>query len=443
MSGQTRALTVILAVLAALVSGSGRAQPQPNGPQFQVNSYTTFEQRRARVAADSAGDFVVVWQSYGSDGTDQDLHSIQGQRFDAEGIPLGPQFQVNTYTTWEQYLPTVAANASGGFVVAWESQGSNGTDNFDYSIQARVYAPDGSPLGDQFQVNTYTSNAQLGPVVASDAQGGFVVAWESNGSGGTDTNGLSIQARRYDAAGAPLGDQFQVNTYTTFAQVAPTIAVGPQGSFVIVWQGSTASGIAAQRYDSNAVPVGPEILVNEFTTGSPGDPSVAEDGQGRFVIAWDSNGSNGGDTDGRSVQARRFDSDGSPLSGDFQVNQYTTGNQYVPSVASDSGGGFVVTWQSYGSSGNDSEFESIQARTFDANGVATFGDIQADSYTSGTQIFSAVAMDPHGDFVVTWESYGSPGTDSSTFSIQGRRYDGLFRDGFESGDASRWSAMAP
>ena len=45
------------------------------------------------------GDFIVVWRSFGSDGTDTDSGSIQGQAFNSAGAPLGGEFQVNTYTT--------------------------------------------------------------------------------------------------------------------------------------------------------------------------------------------------------------------------------------------------------------------------------------------------------------------------------------------------------
>ncbi len=78
----------------------------------------------------------------------------------------------------------------------------------------------------------------------------------------------------------------------------------------------------------------------------------------------DSVGSNGGDSDQVSVQARRFDSGGVPQGEEFQVNQFTTRDQAYPSVASDSEGGFVVAWLSNGSQGSDSDSDSVQMRTF-------------------------------------------------------------------------------
>ena len=45
-----------------------------------------------------------------------------------------------------------------------------------------------------------------------------------------------------------------------------------------------------------------------------------------------------------------------------------------------------------------------------------------------------------GEIVVVWDSGASDGTDSSSFSVHGRRFAiSLFADGFESGDPCRWS----
>src|SRR5262245_10426985 len=69
-------------------------------------------------------------------------------------LPAGPGFQVNSYTTNNQYGPSVAADADGDFVVVWQSQGSSGGDSSGYSIQGQRYTRAGSAVGSQFQVNT-------------------------------------------------------------------------------------------------------------------------------------------------------------------------------------------------------------------------------------------------------------------------------------------------
>jgi hypothetical protein len=88
---------------------------------------------------------------------------------------------------------------------------------------------------------------------------------------------------------------------------------------------------------------------------------------GDFVVAWMSKNSPGKDNNDSSIQARRFDSDGSPATNQFQVNTTTAGYQFLPSVAALSPGGFdafVVTWASNSSAGTDTDFNSIQAQSY-------------------------------------------------------------------------------
>jgi hypothetical protein len=55
----------------------------------------------------------------------------------------------------------------------------------------------GTPQGAEFQVNTYTTSYQENPSIGVGAFGGFIVAWDSGGSGETDTSAGSVQARRF------------------------------------------------------------------------------------------------------------------------------------------------------------------------------------------------------------------------------------------------------
>ncbi len=154
------------------------------------------------MAAHASGDFVVVWMSDGSAGSDSDW-SVQGQRYDASGNAVGSEFQVNTYTTGTQGGPSVAVDADGDFVVVWQSYGSAGSDGSAFSVQGQRYDASGAAVGSEFQVNTYTTGDQGDPSVAVDADGDFVVVWESYGSAGSDTSG-AIQGQRYTSAGGPV-----------------------------------------------------------------------------------------------------------------------------------------------------------------------------------------------------------------------------------------------
>jgi hypothetical protein len=195
MKGMGATLILLLFMFAATAWSQS---PVPLGGIFQVNTYTTSVQSDASVGFDADGNFVVVWHSFGSTGTDTSGFSIQGQRYDAAGTVVGDEFQINTLTTAGQRFASVAVDSDGDFVVVWSGFSSSGTDTSLYGINGQRYDSSGAPVSGQFQINTYTPGNQINPSVAAGAGGGFVVVWTSYGSSGTDTAVPSIQGQRYD-----------------------------------------------------------------------------------------------------------------------------------------------------------------------------------------------------------------------------------------------------
>jgi hypothetical protein len=345
--------------------------PVTVGDQFQINTYTNLAQIRPSLALRADGDFIVVWDGTGSSGTDTFDASIQGQRLDPAGTAVDGEFQVNTYTTDAQGPAFVGVAADDNFVVVWRSLGSSGTDTDLSSIQGQRFDAAGTGAGGQFQVNTYTTSHQYNLALAVGTDGSFVVVWDSDGSSDTDTDLSSIQGQRFDPAGVTVGGQFQINTYTTNGQGFPSVAVDADGDFIVVWSGRALSGtdtdsdsIQGQRYDATGAAVDGQFQINTYTTLGQVFPSVAAGADGSFVVVWQSNGSSGTDTSYTSIQGQRFDPAGTAVGGQFQVNTYTTFPQFVPKVALDIDGDFVAVWYSLGSSGTDTSLHSIQGQRF-------------------------------------------------------------------------------
>ena len=308
----------------------------PLGPEFRVNTYTTGHQLDASVAADAAGDLVVVWGSNDQDGSGS---GVFGQRYTSTGTPLG-EFRVNTYTTSTQYYPSVAASAAGNFVVVWNSLGQDGSG---LGVFGQRYAAVGTPLGPEFRVNTFTTGHQGSAAVACDTAGNFVVTWPSYAQDGSL---WGVFGQRYASSGAPLGPEFRVNAYTTDTQHWPAVALDSSGNFVVVWHGymqdGSARGIFGQRFTNTGTPLG-EFRVNTYTTSDQSFPRVAADAAGDFVVVWGSDDQKGST---QGIFGQRYDPVGTPLGPEFRVNTFTSFHQSAPAVSADSSGDFVVVWTS-------------------------------------------------------------------------------------------------
>jgi hypothetical protein len=126
----------------------------PLGGEFQVNTYTSMSQKQSAVAALSGGGFVVTWTSFEQD---VDGDGVYGQIFDSGGNTVNGEFQVSTYSDDDQQYPSVAALSSGGFVVVWESYGQDGSSE---GVFGKLFDSAANPVGEEFQVNAYMVHSQ-------------------------------------------------------------------------------------------------------------------------------------------------------------------------------------------------------------------------------------------------------------------------------------------
>ena len=403
MRSDLRVSSLLPLVLVCVLRASC-APAQAVGPEFRVNSYTTEKQQRPRIATNSSGNFVVAWMSTAQDGSGE---GVFGQRYASTGAPLGTGFQVNTYTTGAQNLPSVAIDSGGSFVVVWQNATQDGSS---YGIFGQRYGSAGAPLGAEFQVNTYTTDAQGYPSVASASGGNFVAVWQSDQFGG-------VFGQRFSSTGTPLGTEFLVSTYTTGGQSRPIVASDPGGNFVVVWQNGAQDGsifgVFGQRYSSAGTPLGAGFLVNTYTTNGQFSASVASGPDGSFVVTWNSYTQ---DSSFFGVFGQRYSSSGGPLGGEFRLNTYTTGIQRSSSVASDSGGNFVALWQS---DNQDGFKDGVFGQRYGSAGEPLGGEFRVNTYTTSYQNYPSVASSSGGSFVVVWQGDSQ---DGSLYGVFSQRY---------------------
>ena len=195
--------------------------------EFRINTVTTANQYDSDVTALTSGGFVVTWTSYLQDGSGL---GVFAQRYDSSGVTVGNEFQVNTTTVSNQKGPSVAALSDGGFVVAWESWQQDGSS---YEIVTQRYDSAGNTVGTEILVNTTTTYQQTEPHVIGLDDGGFVVVWTD--SSGADAHSEGIFTQRFASDGTPVGGEELINSFTSNAQNRPEVAQLTDGSLAFTW----------------------------------------------------------------------------------------------------------------------------------------------------------------------------------------------------------------
>lgn len=328
------------------------------------------------------------------------------------GSAVSGDVQINTYTLNSQFRPSVAMDSSGNSLVTWASENQDGSG---YGVYGQRYDATGAVVGGEFKVNTYTTGEQTYPSVAMDSSGNSVVTWQSMAQ---DTSWLGIFGQRYGASGNTVGGEFQINSYTPEDQSYPSVAMDSSGRSLVTWmsygQDGSGYGVYGQRYDTAGNTDGAEFNINTHTNDEQGNPSVAMNSTGKSVVTWQSYNQDGS---GYGIYGQRYDAAGNTDGGEFKVNTHTASQQYYPSVAMDSFGNFLVTWSSDGQDGNS---YGIFGQRYNADGSLNGSEFQINTHTSGQQVSSSVAMDSNGNSVVTWISFGQDGSSDGIF---GQRYD--------------------
>jgi hypothetical protein len=305
--------------------------------------------------------------------------------------PIGGEFQINTFTADRQSYPSASA-AGAGFVVVWRSQ----QDGSDAGIFGRRFNSSANPLASEFQINVRTLADQFQPRVAGSDTGAFVVVWVGYG-GGFPLEG-SVFARRFDSAGSAVGGEFQVNTYTTDTQKYPAVAISTAGDFTVVWhsrlQDGNSFGVFARTFNSGGTPTAVEFQVATATANDQWYADVAILGSRRFFAFGQ------GANEAARVRARLRDA---AFVG-TEVEVFSPGVRRGGSrVATDSTGrGFVVasganhpTPTAYGVFGSASQV--------DGGSLAFGSELPISQNTSGNHYGQAVeSIDDK--FVVTWQS---------------------------------------
>jgi hypothetical protein len=341
-----RAAAALLGVALALVAlaASVRGAPGvPAAPPILV-SPPGGAYRGPDVALDTAGRALLVWQGEDRAAPGSDIYA---RLYGPQGHPLGAPFRVNDGPAGEQRRPAVAALPGVGFVVAWDTGSS--------SVSARLLGPDGAPLGGDIAVNTAGPGNHRDPDVAAAAEG-FVVAWEIGAlPGGED----AVALRHFSAAGAPLGGESFAAPAPGAFQLNPALAAGPDGALTLVWEEldklTYHSALRLRRFDAGGAPAGDPLIIAEADAEELRDPVVSADAGG-LLVAWAARDGE----DATRIVSRRLNGDALAPAADAILSDAMAGERLGPALAEAADGSALAAW---------AVADSVEARLLDSAGA--------------------------------------------------------------------------
>ncbi|WP_300329058.1 DUF4347 domain-containing protein, partial [Accumulibacter sp.] len=409
-------------VKAQRYNASGVAQ----GGELVVDGYAP-NAYGTSVAMNASGAFVVGWSDYSSGNS----FEIYCQRFDASGAAQGGKTRVNTSTTGYQEGAAVGMADDGSFVVAFEDSDSTSGD-----IYFQRYNASGVAQGGNVRANTYTTSNQFYAAVAMNASGSFIVTWQSFGQDAGSSQGIYMQA--YNADGSASGSETRVNTTTAGGQYWPSVAY-EGGNAVVVWSGmgpgdATDGGIFFQRLaePANTAPTfngaafggGDGIATTALGSAADDAYSLAVQSDGKVVVAGTSfNGTN------YDYAVVRYNADGTldtTFSGDGKLTTVVaSGDDVAQAVTLQADGKILVAGYSnndfalvrYNTDGTlDTTFSgdgklttAIGASGDYATGVAVQADgkiVVAGYYLSGNYKFAVVRYNADGTLDTSFSGDG-------------------------------------
>ena len=258
----------------------------------------------AEIATLASGGFVVTWNERASDNTS----SLKAQICDGAGNKVGSVIPIDDSHPSEL---AVAGLSGGGFIVAWVDRSDDETHNI---VKAQRFDANGVEIGAEFQPSSDGSDFPQEPTIAALASGGFVLIW-TEGATEQDPNG-GLRARIYDGDGNPVTSDFDIYPSIISSQSDASATELADGTFLVTWtdwrtawveDDPVFGAIRGQILDSNGNKIGNDFLINTTTMGDQRESSVSSLAGGGFVVSWtDTNQFNSPDQDGTQVRAQVF-----------------------------------------------------------------------------------------------------------------------------------------
>ncbi len=244
------------------------------GEEVHVNLNAAGSQVRPAVALAPSGAAWFAWESHGQDG---DRGGIVVRRFDPALEHSTNEILADTERSGHQAEPALAVDAEGRALVVWAAPVAGSAQRV---IRARRFAPDGTPLGEPAVLSEVDQGLDRLPTVVANPTGGFQVAWSRADPAGVPTG---ILARSIDAQGALSAQELVVAEGRC---VEPTADAGANGDFLVGWLTARGGEYVSQLRRVRGGELGPLRTFETDAPGHTSGYGVGLRDDGTALIAW-------------------------------------------------------------------------------------------------------------------------------------------------------------
>lgn len=359
------------------------------------------------IASDNA---VEVLSSFQVTGGEEYLISIYGKSMSTGSgqffIDLAPdndltgEFNANTSTFNDQWLPSIAMNSTGRSVIVWTSSPpSQATgDDLDNDLYFQIFDENNQPVGSETKINQADGQFdQYDVKVGMTSNGNFVTAWVQPQESGPS----KIYLRLFNSAGTPITNEFDAG----FAEASiPNIAVNPDGTFAVILRASDQ--ILVRTFNANGSPAS-SVNVLDSSDDDLLSPDITPNGTGGYIATWVRENS----SSQYHIVGNVLNQAGSLTAQSIAID-HVTNAKFGPSVSANSSGEFVVGYYQFDSDGSG---QNIYFQIFNSDATAKSNVIQANTYTPDVQEEPHVYLKENGEVIVVWTSSNQEGSGKEVY----------------------------
>lgn len=285
-----------------------------------------------KIISDDVGGAIICWQDYRNGNYDifaQRINNLGQIQWLENGVAVCD-------TAWDQTLPEMAADGSGGAVITWKDNRAGSSSYSNVYIQK--INNNGQRQWPVYGLALCTDPLDQWPLkVIGNNNAGFIVIWKS------DYN-AAIQGQRVDSMGNKKWGNYGVSIVSTTGQVSggDLVSDGARGA-IFTWGEFTNSyyKIKAQRIDSLGVKLwGANGLATSIDSSAQFNPRVVSDQAGGAIVSW---------YDWKhlnfDIYAQRIDFSGNRVWSDTgRAMCLANGDQQYQCMASNNEGGAIIAW---------------------------------------------------------------------------------------------------